>query len=178
MRVPAAVSDSTVFSSGYLEMIWRITRRASPRYSWARGRRASRRSVGQSWCERGRTPGPPGKPACRCLRAPDPRGETVAAQSPLRASLGCWPVREGQTVVLADPVLRTLFMSSQKASSCLTFKLQPRCPPPPGSPPGHFPATASQGRSRFCPALQPLSTLPHFADGETEAQKREVVSQR
>ena len=53
MRVPAAVSVSTVLSSGNLEMICRITRRASPRHSWARGRRASSRSVGHGGCEQG-----------------------------------------------------------------------------------------------------------------------------
>lgn len=143
MRVPAAVSDSTVFSSGYLEMIWRIARRASPRYSWARGRRASRRSVGQSWCEQGRAPGPPGKPAFPCLRAPDPRGETeaevetAAAQSPLRASLGCWPGPRGPDRGLGSPCAQDTFhvlpeskllLDLQVAAPVPTSSMQPPRP--------------------------------------------------
>lgn len=125
------MSVSTVLSSGNLEMICRITRRASPRHSWARGRRASSRSVGHGGCEQGGS-------ACPLLRAPVPGwgdggrgGEGKAhcgASGEARSLWAAGQGHRGQTTAQAVPSQNFLFLSFKRPNSCSSFKLQAWCP--------------------------------------------------
>lgn len=173
------MSVSTVFNSGYLEMTWRITRKASPRHSWASGRRASRRSAGQSRYEQGGWGllGPRESLPTSSLELLSPGGQTggVAASSCLSITVGpqvrhspslsCRPGQQRPDLGLGSPAQNTCLIPPESMSSdhSAAASRQPTWPLPCPSPSGLLEALSSSLHALPAWALglaRPLSQCP------------------